>query len=1446
MSEEKTPKESMNESEKEEVKEATPEPAQESASPQNDLEKRPRRLPRWAKMLGWGLCGVMGTVVVAVGTFTAVPALQHKVVFWAVDQVDGLTLEALDGHLFSPVLHGIHYVAPGVDVKIAEASYKLDWRELPARLVKMKFLAVKGVEANIDTSVMPPSEPSTEPLGRIELPVGVLLEKGTIEAVSANVDGNQIALGSLNLNAKAAKSLAEVEGLTLDGLKVILAEASATPQKAPSSEEKASEKSPEKPQEKPQEKVGTTVSEVKAEAKTVETLVAELEALFSKPFLTAEMLPAGALSPIDVEVRQVMLKDVSLEVPGMKLPALTQLTLEGSLKEEKVRLPHLALQLSDKTTLLGSAKFDAKGDYPVAVHLWSKPGELLAEYIPGSIEPVSTMSSLSVNLDGELLGKLLVTLDGAGKYPLALKLEAEPSVAGLPFTLEGSAALLAFDENTPSLENLTISGGGRLVVPKKGGEAPADTKKSSESAPAPKNKVEASVATATDVAQDATPPGSVTDEGITLKVRGKLIPVKLPSMPALKPMSLALDAKATLTHLTLGNSGLQNSDGTAVLEADLDWAKKLTGKAGLALVTFNVAALAPAAPVKLGGEARVDFTSSTGDVLSTWKAALTKAKFTGELLEVTKNGEAKATGVKTAQNRADLDLTAKANAKGEWSARVNEFRWGENTLSMDGKGSLIGDTMSADALASLQLTKLSAFSPLLSGSLTGDVKVDGRFSSSVLEPVITADLKSHELKVLDANEALVAQIGDTTIKGTFGKKGAEPLTLQLTNLVVGSGEDEEQAPTRIEEAKLSLGGTIASHEVALDVKGEPVPAHLVVTGGLSKDFAQWKGNLAEVKIGSPIGDWGTKNVPILVNINQGSATVAAHCWEMSVEGKKTGTPNAVCLAEKAQIGEKGRTVVTLKHFALSTLAPILPQDVAFDGTFTGDATVAWDASKKGLPQVKVNLFNKGVNATRTTDSGPLTVKFNEVSLAANTQGEAISVKATVAPEHNGKLLADLSLSELNTNQKIGGTIVLEKWSLGALSQLFSTGEVVEGNLEANLKVGGRLGDPQLNGHLALTEASVREGLVPISIEPSDIVLLFKGQTSTLDGVVRTNEGEVALVGRADWSDLKAPTAEVRLRTRRDGKDETMGLTIPPYAELEMGADITAKASNAGVDISGEVVIPKGDITVNQLPDSAIQGSDDLVMLKRDLTPVTPKSAGMPIRSNLKITIGPRVRVNAFNLKARLLGELVMRQSKQGLGLNGSIQLKNGNFFAYGQALNITKGEILFSGPIDNPYVNLEAIRDPDATEDSVTAGLRVRGSATSPKVTIFSTPAMSNEKALSYLLRGQGLGSSSSDGQAVASALLGMGLSQTSGIVGSIGSAFGIQDLQVTSEGVGVKTKVVVKGNLFPRLQLKYGVGVFDSLATFTVRYRLLPRLYLQGVWDEDQTIDLLYRWQFN
>ncbi len=51
---------------------------------------------------------------------------------------------------------------------------------------------------------------------------------------------------------------------------------------------------------------------------------------------------------------------------------------------------------------------------------------------------------------------------------------------------------------------------------------------------------------------------------------------------------------------------------------------------------------------------------------------------------------------------------------------------------------------------------------------------------------------------------------------------------------------------------------------------------------------------------------------------------------------------------------------------------------------------------------------------------------------------------------------------------------------------------------------------------------------------------------------------------------------------------------------------------------------------------------------------------------------------------------------------------------------VRKGELLFSGPPDQPLLNIEAIRNPDATEDDVIAGVRVTGSADQPKAEIFS------------------------------------------------------------------------------------------------------------------------------
>lgn len=51
---------------------------------------------------------------------------------------------------------------------------------------------------------------------------------------------------------------------------------------------------------------------------------------------------------------------------------------------------------------------------------------------------------------------------------------------------------------------------------------------------------------------------------------------------------------------------------------------------------------------------------------------------------------------------------------------------------------------------------------------------------------------------------------------------------------------------------------------------------------------------------------------------------------------------------------------------------------------------------------------------------------------------------------------------------------------------------------------------------------------------------------------------------------------------------------------------------------------------------------------------------------------------------------------------------------------------------------------------------------------------------------------------------------------------------------------------MLPGLKVKYGVGIFDSLATLTLRYRVIPKLYVEAAIGVDQALDMLYSFEFD
>lgn len=440
---------------------------------------------------------------------------------------------------------------------------------------------------------------------------------------------------------------------------------------------------------------------------------------------------------------------------------------------------------------------------------------------------------------------------------------------------------------------------------------------------------------------------------------------------------------------------------------------------------------------------------------------------------------------------------------------------------------------------------------------------------------------------------------------------------------------------------------------------------------------------------------------------------------------------------------------------------------------------------------------------------------------------------------------DLALKvwDLKGARNLTGALRIHGIEPRVVQPLLSRGEKLEGRLAADLRASGTLSEPKLDGFIRISDVSVESASLPVDLDKSSIELLFTGMNSTLTGLLKTKNGDGMLSGEASWTNVEDASASVEF------KAEHFGIAYPPNLESMMiGADVVASATLDELRLTGTIDVEQARINVQELPPEVVQVSSDEVIYNPDGSRRNEKEKKYQIYSNVLVRLGDDAYLNAFGLKTHLSGNVNVASTNDSLGLRGVVKLKDGRFKAYGQDLQIRKGEFAFAGPLDDPGIDLEAIRNPESTEDGVVAGIRVKGHASDPVVTVFSDPAKSQEEALSYLIRGQGLDSSqdNSESAIMTQILLGLGASRGNAILNSIGSEVGIEGLGIDTQGVGDESEVVVSGYILPGLQVKYGVGIFDSLATLTLRYKIMPRLYIEAASGVDQAIDLLYSFEWN
>ncbi len=885
-------------------------------------------------------------------------------------------------------------------------------------------------------------------------------------------------------------------------------------------------------------------------------------------------------------------------------------------------------------------------------------------------------------------------------------------------------------------------------------------------------------------------------DDLKLKLSGKMTDYTLSFRTAVKgeqvpPATITLDAKGNEQQVNLDKLRVAALQGNIDLKAVLDWQQAISWRSELTLEGINTAKFAPDWPSKLDGLIKTRGSLYGGS----WQMDVPELKITGNVK----------------QNRVDVNGKLKGNSYMQWNIPGLHAALGKNTVDI--KGDLSDKALALDA--NIDAPNLDNALPGLGGTAKGLVKVLGTLEA----PQLQADLTANSLRWQELSIARVLLKGDVK----SGEQIAGNLDLQVNNI--------QQPGVDIRQVSLEAKGSEQQHQLQLRVQGEPVSGGLKLSGAFDRNAQRWRGELSDTRFDTPVGPWSLSRAMALdFRAEEQKVSVGPHCWN---------NPNAeLCVPQTIDVGASGHALINLNRFDLAMLKPFMPEQTQASGVFSGKADVSWN-SDGGLPQGKVSLQGRGVKVTQVVNQNPLPVAFDTLNLDAELRNNRADLGWMIRIQNNGQFDGKVQVSDPQGRRNLAGNVNIRNFSLAMVNAIFSRGEQAAGNLNADLRLAGNAERPQLLGNLRLTGLDIDANFMPFDMQPSELALTFNGMSSQLQGVVRTARGQINLSGDADWSQLD------NWRARIAAQGNKVRITVPPMVRLDVSPDVVFEATPSLYTLNGKVDVPWARILVKEVPESAVGVSSDEVMLDENLKPKEGQTASVPINSNLTIHVGDNVRIDAFGLKARLAGDLKVAQDKQGLGLNGQINIPEGRFHAYGQDLVVQKGELLFSGPPDQPLLNIEAIRNPEATENNVKAGVRVTGQADEPKVEVFSDPAMSQQEALSYLLRGQGLDSSGSDSQQMTSMLIGLGVAQSGQVVGKIGETFGVSNLALDTTGVGDSSQVVVSGYVLPGLQVKYGMGIFDSLATLTLRYRLMPKLYLEAVSGVDQALDLLYQFEF-
>src|SRR5690606_6411369 len=206
---------------------------------------------------------------------------------------------------------------------------------------------------------------------------------------------------------------------------------------------------------------------------------------------------------------------------------------------------------------------------------------------------------------------------------------------------------------------------------------------------------------------------------------------------------------------------------------------------------------------------------------------------------------------------------------------------------------------------------------------------------------------------------------------------------------------------------------------------------------------------------------------------------------------------------------------------------------------------------------------------------------------------------------------------------------------------------------------------------------------------------------------------------------------------------------------------------------------QGLVEVEDIPRSAVRPAPETVVYGRE-EPAAEEDLPFPLVVDIEARLGG-VRFEGLGIEAELDGVLDVERTVPGNWLvNGTTEIERGTFRAYGQELVVEQGLLIFTGPPENPELDIRATRE---VEDSQ-VGLTITGTARNPRSVVCSEDGLAESEAFARLVTGRSLEDvGQGDSEALERAAIGLGLRRALPTLGRLGESLGLDELGIDASG---------------------------------------------------------------